>query len=168
MATQTEDTNVTTQFQQVLQILNCEYERVSGELSKKEAETERLRQAVNTVAAIHNAYLGLTSVWKEEDPGKYRPSYFLMNHKGDPLIPREVVPSEKRGSWGLCSRLVEIENAWHLECPGCKEKRPVILRYHQTFDSPDGDTWEKRWNIYCQKCFLITQVERPAYSPHRF
>ena len=105
---------------------------------------------------MQEAVRGLKSTPNQEDRGKSRPAFYFVKEikpeKDNPEITFNIVSSS--------------EPSLYRSCPECGEEKPVLMRYEQTYDSPEGDAWEKEAFTLCQKDgkHVLTKVIRP----HRF
>lgn len=85
------------------------------------------------------------------DPGKYDTAYYFVSE----ITEKEIVAHKK------------LEPKLYGKCPDCKDKLPVLMWYTQTYDSPDGDTWEKEAFMICMPCEKIHSIKHLA-SSYRF
>lgn len=103
--------------------------------TKKEyQETERAREKNNgRIPLDFRAY----------DPGKYDTAYFYAKFANE--------------NWIVASKkfIPRIYN----KCPDCGRRNPVLVRYEQTEDSLEGDTWEAdAFAICCNKIRTIKHL----------
>ncbi len=123
----------------------------------------------------------LAKSWKSSDPGKYGGSYsFLDATQSKRVVVREFLPEDIE----ICTdadawRAYTATKKWYGQdhdrvphwlsviplsevakgpCSACKEDQPLIESYCQTYDSPEGDVWEKNRFIFCCTCALLTRV----------
>lgn len=141
------------------------------EIRKAEDEIKKQLDAARSVSEILSR---LVNSWKDKDPGKYYGSYFFLKEYEGTLkrvVVRELLSSEDlefKGSladWNEFNRMrdrpyptrsynmvppwfpvVNLDEVAKYKCPDCNEEHNLIEGYAQTFDSSDGDVWEK-WRI---------------------
>jgi len=94
--------------------------------------TDGLCAELNEKREIVEILNGLKRTPKEKDPGKYRTAYYFVKEINDDNIAFSDKPN------------------LHRPCPECGVERPVLMAYAQTYDSPDGDTWEKEAFLICE------------------
>ncbi|MFH0831703.1 MAG: hypothetical protein V1886_02445 [archaeon] len=81
--------------------------------------------------------------WRDYDPGKCDTAYFYAKI----VTENEIVASEK------------FKPHAYEKCPDCNKRNPIIVKYEQTEDSPEGDTWEaEAFAICCDKIRTIKHI----------
>ncbi len=85
------------------------------------------------------------------DPGKYDTAYYFVSKiTEDDIIAKKEFSPELYGN-----------------CPNCGINLPVLMLYTQTFDSPEGDYWQKEAIVLCLGCEGIHTVKTVG-SEYRF
>ena len=107
--------------------------RLKKNIVKLEKESSKLTTKMDEIATKLTEYQevmdvveGLKKTPKMNDPGKYGKAYYFVKRldKDD---------AERSSSPGLQER-----------CKATGKLVPLVMSYEQTYDSPEGDTWEKR------------------------
>lgn len=105
------------------------------ELNKQVKETDiqlsSLEQRLQTRKFMKKVITHLQSGQNERDPGKYGPAFYFV---------QEIRASDVRKA--------DEPTVYH-PCSTCGREQPVLMSYEQTYDSPEGDTWEKKAFIIC-------------------
>lgn len=149
--------------------------RIAAELERR---VEYLREAAEVLA-------GLPRDWQQRDPGKYRPCYYFLGHGDRRVVVRELLPdgaSQFQGDRKAWIRhlaqlgyyrpldmvppdmpVVSLAEVAKYPCSRCSTDQPLIESYCQTYDSPDGDVWEKRRLVLCCGRVQVVKTERQAY-----
>ncbi len=123
----------------------------------------------------------LADSWKTADPGKNGGAYFFLDAtQSKRVVVKEFLPLDTEiciddDAW----RAYTATKKWHGQdhdrvphwfsviplsrvakgpCSACKEDQPLIESYCQTYDSPEGDVWEKNSFVFCCDCTLLTKV----------
>lgn len=102
-----------------------------------------------------------------QDPGKYGPVFYVLDPVGRQALPEEYVNENhphrlRRGA------LVKLADARKVACPHCGRLQIETVKYHQTFDSPEGDTWVKEYFIVCEKCLKTWATREQETKDGRF
>ncbi len=102
------------------------------ELDIKIQNRNNLERSLNTKRFMQQVLTGLEETKKQEDPGKCgRAFYFVAG-----ITQNDIVESDRPSIYK--------------PCPECGKLQPILMWYEQTFDSPDGDVWEKEAFIMCR------------------
>ena len=128
-------------------------------------EIDRLDKRIDSLKKIVTAIKGLEETKKgmmenvstgrySYDPGKYGPAYFYVKSIED------AEDSEKRDI------IHSFKPCLSAKCSSCNSKVPVLMSYEQTYDSPDGDMWEKIAFTVCS-CGTYNELSRVCQT-HRF
>ncbi|HVE80645.1 MAG TPA: hypothetical protein VNA68_00675 [Candidatus Dormibacteraeota bacterium] len=142
----------------------AEVEELNYKRGQAQAYLNETHQRAQELKEIKEILAALPRCWNTADPGKYGAHYTFMDSDGYPLLvelllPEEVEVAENRR---LVQTLAEVK---HEECPSCGASQPLIRSYEQTFDSVDGDTWEKKYFVIC--CGKVQIIGREV-KDHRF
>lgn len=153
-----------------------------------QAAMDKMTAAINFSRFIVTTVQGLRTSWQMRDPGKYQEAFFFLDNLKNRVVVREYMPpgtkvALNREEWAAyCSTLphgvpfdmvppslpvVTLKDVLHGECPHCKKSLPVIESYEQMYDSPGGDTWQKRVFTVCPTCSKINIITRRE-SANRF
>lgn len=108
-----------------------QFESLDGVVDQLSKESGRLEASLNAKKAVQQVLAGLKSTPQEHDPGKYGPAFYFVERIGSDNIQRSDEPSLYR------------------PCPQCQREQPVVMKYEQTFDSPDFDQWAKEALVVC-------------------
>jgi len=141
---------------------------VDRELAESLSRKDSLEKRAETLKEIRDAISGLENTERRHredeknknkknqkycstyfDPGKYDTAYYFVAK----ITEKDVIASH------------DFEPKLYGNCPECNSKIPVIMWYAQTYDSPEGDTWEKDAFMIC--CDKIHKVKHVA-SSYRF
>ncbi|MEK6904669.1 MAG: hypothetical protein AABW87_03690 [Nanoarchaeota archaeon] len=114
---------------------------LSGEIGRLKHSESRLEDLLRIKSIIE----GLKTTPRQDDPGKCGTAYYFVKTITDNNIERAENPSLYR------------------PCSICQTQQPVIMGYEQTFDSPDGDTWEKWAFIMCMSKKCSERIEKVAH-----
>lgn len=104
-------------------------------------KAELLESRAKVLEQIKEAINGLdrTKTQMEEkrkrsyDPGKYDTAYFYVKE----ISGEDIQPDS------------DFAPSLHEPCPKCGGHVPVIMSYNQTYDSPEGDKWQKQALLIC-------------------
>lgn len=145
------------------------------EITALRAQLEDLRYATSVLRSLPVS-------WRERDPGKYAEAvWFLDKDCEEQVVVEELLPegiSVFKGDWqewreyvnklGYYKPLdivppdlpvVPFSEVGRVPCPSCNSAQPLIESYHQTYDSPEYDVWErKRLVVCCSKVHIISSV----------
>jgi hypothetical protein len=110
----------------------AQFGNLEDELVSLEEEVGSLEQEIKDKKFIRSAVMGLQRQETPGKEGKYGPSFFFV----EGISPRNIHRSENPVLF-FC-------------CPDCGKEQPVIQRYEQTFDGPEGDVWESEAFIVCE------------------
>jgi hypothetical protein len=131
-------------------------EAAAAKICRLKTEIEGQEEIAETSRDIAVILNGLVYSPHELDPGKYRDAYFFLIRTNGK---RAAVENFFTGSKETCPypvvRMLDIEMD---RCDQCQTFRPVIERYVQTEDRPDGDEWLRERLILCLDCNHITIV----------
>lgn len=111
-------------------------------------KSENDKTELKTLEKIIFAMQGLKKMQKQYqdrayDPGKYDTAYFYAAFASE----NDIAASKK-----FKPRIYD-------KCPECSKKNPVMIKYEQTEDSPEGDTWEAdAFAICCDKIRTIKHI----------
>ncbi len=86
-----------------------------------------------------------------QDPGKYGPAFYIFDSTGRQVLPEECV-GENHPFLNRKDSLIKLADARTVACPHCGRLQIEIVKYHQTFDSPEGDEWAKEYFAVCEEC----------------
>lgn len=120
-----------------------EAQEISLSLERRAEILEQIKDAIEGLERTKEHmgkkdYLGRTY-----DPGKYDIAYFYVAR----IEEKDIIPRRD-----FNPGLTEL-------CPECKKQNPVMMSYAQTYDSPDGDTWQKQaFLICCNKVQVLKRV----------
>ena len=114
-------------------------------LERRARVLEQIREAIDGLKKTK------TQMKKEKnyDPGKYDTAYFYAKSMDD----KDIRPS------------LDFVPALHKPCPKCNRHVPVVMSYTQTYDSAEGDEWQKQALLIC--CNNLT-VLKTFSSDYRF
>ncbi len=131
--------------QDIMEAFFNQFDPIKGEihdleskLEKNRAECDGFEKELKEKKEIEVLLRGLRTAKTQRDPGKYSVACYFVQR----IFEDDIVKSEKPA-------LVK-------ECVACKDKHPVLMSYQQTYDSPEGDTWEKNAFMICPKTFTMT------------
>ncbi len=155
---------------------NAEMEIVSAcDDRMRVLETEK-RDAVG-VYWLLDGILG--NSWQSPDPGKDGSAFFFLDRFNKRVVVREFLPEGTRtfaaqSAWEeyraevpygvryehvpFHYSVMSLRNVREEKCPECGTMRPVVERYAQTMDSPDGDEWTKEYFVLCLACNRAANV----------
>lgn len=150
-------------------------EKASQEAGRRKKERRKNQEIAEILS-------GLLESWQDSDPGKYGDAFFFLNAN----LRRRVVVREfladgvkvyrTRREWDKYDRtrswhgaaydgvpywypVVNLSDVGRGQCAKCKSPQPVVERYVQTYDSPEGDAWLKEHFVLCLDCNLTTTLK---------
>lgn len=146
-----------------------------------EKEIQKNETVAEKNLAIARILKELAESWRQPDPGKYQDAFFFLDVTRKRVVVQEFLARKTkryrtREEWerflGLrrCHTVpydgvpyyypvVGLSDVCKEPCAKCKSMRPVVERYVQTYDSPEGDDWLKEHLVVCLDCNLITTLE---------
>jgi hypothetical protein len=113
--------------------LDSQVSQLGSEVQSARNTAKRLERILETKKFMQQVLAGLRSTPFQNDPGKYGPAFYFV---------AEIIPDYIREA---------NEPSLYKPCPLCKTDLPVLMRYEQTYDSPDGDIWVKEAFIMCKE-----------------
>ena len=85
------------------------------------------------------------SLDKYYDPGKYDTAFYYVKS-----IEENNIKRTENFNPGISEK-----------CPDCGKEALALMSYSQTYDSPEGDTWEKEaFIIHCDKIHYLKKIAR--------
>lgn len=154
----------------------------AGDKKLTEAEAEKAR--IQRLREVKKVLEGLPMGWSHHDPGKYGPTYRFLGPDHRPVVVRELLPEGvtvfegTREEWDAHRRelgsreydmvpqssvVVGLDEVAKCSCPNCGTERPLIQSYHQTYDSPDGDEWQKQQLVLCCDAVQVIDTQTSEY-----
>ncbi len=118
-------------FYQQFEGLDQHVTQLRQKLESKKLEVGSLEKTLKEHTFIQHVLTNLKSTDPKEDPGKYCPAFYFVAEINEDNIVRSATP------------------ALYKSCPSCGKGQIVLMWYEQTYDSPEGDTWEKEAFIIC-------------------
>lgn len=146
--------------------------RLQNEIDYHRKNRSRAEHEIDRKTRIREVVKGLSETWADRDPGKSRTAYWLVSKEsGRKAVAKNSLPegvdqfSGSEEEWRDHLRELDYwrpfdvvppsmevldnsDEAKKCPCPKCETSQPMIVAYHQTHDSPDGDIWEKR-RLFC-------------------
>lgn len=130
-----------------------------------------LEQRAHNLREVASVLRGLPNGWRQRDPGKYGVAYWFVGEGARHVVVRDLLPDDvaifegdsKKWSRHLSelgyiksldavpphTSVVSLDEVAKAACPECGTEQPLIESYCQTFDSPDGDEWQKQRLVLC-------------------
>jgi len=141
-------------------------DKLKEEKESLEAKLKVMNEKVSMLEKIEESIKGLIKTAKEEedarrkvgaydpkkgyrtyyDAGKYDTAYYFVAE----IREDNIIASKK------------FKPALYEKCPKCNKKVPLLMWYSQTYDSPEGDTWEKEAFTICLDCKTRHKIKRIA------
>lgn len=115
----------------------------------------------------------LPESWRNRDPGKYGESYWFLDNEGRWIVVHELLAQDVKIFSGTYKewnkhlldinfpywqtfeevppyyQVISFSEVMRVPCSQCGKEQPLIESYHQTHDSPEGDTWERKRLVIC-------------------
>jgi hypothetical protein len=130
-----------------------------------------LEQQRSVERFVSNLIADLQSTPFCDDPGKNHRAVFFLTKNHEPAICTTVKDVDMSGSIAKVNPGLEkiyLQDALKDSCPACHDEAFVLQIYHQTEDSPEGDTWMKCEILFCPHCNHAFKHRDPEYRSHRF
>ena len=123
-----------------------------SDLSKRVGE---LKEKIARTLLFEKAFRGIFSSWREDDPGKHSDAFFFLDGAGERVIVEELLKGEDPRGF----KAVPIKDLINGDCPSCGAKHPVIGRYFQEVDAPEGDRWKLEHLLLCPSSFSAFTIK---------
>jgi len=150
-------------------------------------EIQEIEDKASRLEELHRLFSRLSRSWQDHDPGKYGIHVFFVRdyvltpqphglpHAQDiekfwvaelANDPEEIKLGRKRRyvyageSERVAVPLGELSEVKREKCPDCANEGLVIGTYYQTYDSSEGDDWEKCLHVLCLNCLTATTIAR--------
>jgi hypothetical protein len=119
--------------------LKTEIQNLQTKLEANRKERRTLEDTLTIKEEVEELLEGLRTGAIQTDPGKsYVACYFAKQ-----VTSTDIVKNES------------AKPVLYKQCPSCKDIHPVLMSYEQTFDSPDGDNWQKKAFTICPKTLTV-------------
>lgn len=107
---------------------------VADKIREIQTEQRRIEERISFYERVSQVIEGLQRTSTMRDPGKYGSAFYFVS-----VIDETSIYSAE-------------QPVLYQKCTNCDSEQPVLMEYEQTYDSPDGDRWEKCAFILCADC----------------